>query len=117
MFCWRTTPCAACDLTATKRPRGRDYAKLNKQLTNKAHTYHEEYNDIYKTSTLTKPTRQRVHSDVKTMPRSIRSYKYFAVFVHEPSRHLKVELLNQSEVPLKVKAYMKFAQSKEEFPL
>mmetsp|Transcript_35111 Transcript_35111/g.48868 ORF Transcript_35111/g.48868 Transcript_35111/m.48868 type:complete len:252 (-) Transcript_35111:120-875(-) len=86
---WRHEPCAACDLTATKKPRGRDCngplsknAPAHKGKRDETETKLETPTKMLPSPTM--PIRQRVHSDVKTMPRSTRGCKCFAAFVHEP---------------------------------
>ena len=68
---WRACTCTACDLTQTKRPKHTKKRAPDDQLEN------------------------RIHSDVKTLPRSIRGYKGFVVFVHETTGNLEVRKIKK----------------------
>jgi len=54
----------------------------------------------------------RVHSDVKTLPLSVRKYRYFVVFVREGSSYIQVALLRKKTEVLKAaKSYFATAKS------
>ena len=87
--------------------------KINNSNTNDVAERHSDENtmsNIHKQHTYV-DNRQCVHSDLKTMPRSVRGYKYFAVFVHGPTRHVSVKLLKRkSELSDNAQHYIEWAQ-------
>ena len=86
---FKLSPCAACDLTKTKR------APHTKKTGEKSDGSMDE----------------RLHSDSKSMPESTRGHKCAAIFVHEGTRHVAVaKLKTKDELHTALKTHL--AQTK-----
>ena len=66
----RRLDCVACDLTKTKR------ASIMKKIP----------------ASISRANPNRVHADVKTMPKSVRGFKYWVALLHEGSRRVEAHL-------------------------
>ena len=100
--------CTACDLTGTKRPqvRARNKRKQQRKKSNckndtvsrtadgaSHHANDASMIDIVEETSETVDTEscvRAIHSDVKTMPRSRRGYKFFVVFVEQKTRFCRI---------------------------
>ena len=76
--------CTACDLTGTKRP-----------MVQRARIKSKNANITKDVNVNAKDDIRALHSDVKTMPRSRRGYKFFAVFVEQLTRFCIVKLFKR----------------------
>ena len=112
--------CTACELTGTNRPqvRARKHRRKKRREREQSKSMHDDatngnMDDLKKARTCENGQTccERIHSDVKTMPRSHRGYKFFAVFVHEPTRRLIVKKFkSKSELADAAIAALEFTQ-------
>jgi hypothetical protein len=128
--------CAACDISGSKNTKvGKRKAKevekdtvsdskaisINKRRKkNKTEVRNKNMNaekalridnKNNKFASKTDNTIERIHSDLKSLPRSIRGYNYFAAFVHEPTRFVQIrKFKRKSELSDAAKSYIEWAQ-------
>ena len=92
----RSLQCTACELTGTKRPNTSTNKPTTSKRSRRKRKQKQTQNDCNNTMSnhdhvMQNDQRHRVSSDVKTMPKSCRGFKYFSVFVHEPTRFVRLK--------------------------
>ena len=105
--------CTACDLTGTKRPQVRDARKRKRHASRKLTHTHTQDNESHDSCTTTDQVEaiRAINSDVKTMPRSRRGYKFFAVFVEQLTRFCLVnKFKTKSELANAAISALKFVE-------